>query len=998
MGLDIHNANATESAIAPQPRLLMQARKRKRVHARARRRMRQAVAAAVAFAVLAAASLSPLPATAAYADPLEDAERQAIADEVFGDPESDAPASALVSPDQDDDAVPASPAAPAASAASESNADSPSDAIREIAVTIVSEGPALTKEQKAQLLNRIDVMKGDPDRGLMLDIMVRRSDAAVFFARLLGQEQAVIDGAETTYSTAPFPDTPQGMWYTPYISYCVGIGLIVGRTDGKYYPDDNISEKEFANVLLKILGYVYEDDYDWDTVYEFAYDIGLFDDPAYATRVEDNREYYRRDVCNEVFAVLGLEKKDSPLKLLEELVETGALSSDAVIAMGLDIATLVDASGSGLDDGRDLDDFADIEEVYHLDRNLIWVIFTKAVTIKPENIEISQTYDFSMTLDAEIVESSAYDLVIRTSEQEPNMDYTIDIGNVIESDGTNAGMLSFDFVGFDPNARTDDLAGPTSKERDPAALAAERERQQQQQQGAGNSGEGGGGGAGGGAAAGSGPQELPLDTSGNADVSTEYFRVVNAYTVSSNQAVVFFSQPITDAALSSTLYNVYHDGANVSSGASRQIRAELMDNAANAVRLTSTGLTYRQGMQYTVTVSSRLASAYTARLNEGYDDSYVFTASSVAETNEGFTLKSVSTPSQYAIDLTFTQPVNPDVARQQYVYHVEDHNGRRVDISGVSLMTSAGAGGASGGAAAASAAASASNAVSVRLSVSQQLTQQGSYTLTVVYMENASRDEEIKNLSNQFRFTLGSGGAVNSQIEVTSAASPDPSVVEVYFSEKPDKSSAEATTNYTLVWQAATGMPSGSVAPAKATYDPVLSPYMVRLYFPPDSRMRSGVAYTLRVGTLFRDADLASPSKALEAQFYTDGEASPNPSITDAAVVGENIVRLTFSKEIRLDQQILSDANYVLEDATGAASSGVVPTLVKYVDPQTIILKFDGGSTGADASSGGMELGRAVETGRRYRVRVVSLTDITGMYSSKYPDPGTTINLRAGKR
>jgi hypothetical protein len=64
--------------------------------------------------------------------------------------------------------------------------------------------------------------------------------------------------------------------------------------------------------------------------------------------------------------------------------------------------------------------------------------------------------------------------------------------------------------------------------------------------------------------------------------------------------------------------------------------------------------------------------------------------------------------------------------------------------------------------------------------------------------------------------------------------------------------------------------------------------------------------------------------------------------------------------------------------------------MVKYVDSQTIILKFD--------MAGDASLGKNVETGKLYRVRATAITDVTGMYSSKYPDPGTTINLRAGKR
>jgi hypothetical protein len=347
----------------------------------------------------------------------------------------------------------------------------------------------LTPEQKAQVLNKAGMLKGDPDRGLMLDSKLRRSEAVVFFTRLLGKEQAVIEGQEGEFAETPFPDAKEGSWYTPYVSYCVSIGLIAGRDDGKFHPDDDISEKEFSNVLYKILGYEYETDYDWDTVYAFGYDIGLFEDPSYAQKKDDEREYYRRDVCGLVFAVMGLEKKDSPKMLVQELVESGALSEAAAQELGFDpqyFGTPGDGGqdgaagdgGSGIspdedvralptpEEGRPLSEYADIEAVYHLEKDLLWVVFTKDVTVDAAEIEIIQTLDASKKLTTRVEESTPRDLLVRTARQEPDMEYTINIGNVREADGTNAGLLYEDFVGYNASAKQDTPAGLTTKKRE----------------------------------------------------------------------------------------------------------------------------------------------------------------------------------------------------------------------------------------------------------------------------------------------------------------------------------------------------------------------------------------------------------------------------------------------------------------------------------------------------------------------------------------------------
>ncbi|MDR3120722.1 MAG: S-layer homology domain-containing protein [Clostridiales bacterium] len=843
----------------------------------------------------------------------------------------------------------------------------------------------LTQDEKALILNRLGVLKGDPNIGLMLDIKVRRSDAAVFFTRLLGQEQYVVDRAETDFAISRFPDAPKGMWYTPYIAYCTNIGIVAGRTDGKYYPDDNISEKEFANVLLKILGYAYEQDYTWDTVYEFAYDIGLFEDAAYATRKEDNREYFRKDVCDQVFAALGLEKKDSPKLLIEELVESGAISYDTAHALEFDLSGLSDTAISGgqtdgqTGDGRDVDDFADIYAIYHVEADLIWVVFTKDVTVRADDIEICQTYDYSRTLSVRVEDMTARDLLIRTSQQEPNMDYTIDIGNVLEADGTNAGMLSFDFVGYNPSARKDEPAGLTSLKRGETLPGS-----------GGGSAPAGASPAPSSASTSSGDAASPSPTAspsgssasptgagagGNADPSVEYFRVVNAYTTAADQVVLYFSQPISETALTASYYNICQNGAILSSGATGQISAALLENTNNAVRLTVSGLKFSRGAQYQATVSGRLISGYTAKLNEGAEDSYFFTADAVTDRGDAFSLKTILTTSQYVAELEFSQPVNAEVAKQSYNYLVVDQNGRKLDVSAVTVVPSSGSGTASG------ASGSGVGAI-VRLNFTQQLAIQQNYTLTVIYAQNAAQNASIANVSFPFQYGGQGASTQRSTLALTGAVSNDPATAELYFNQKLDAASAVVNSNY-----AVNGMFDGrnyTISPIKVSYDPILTPYMVRLYFQTDRKFTKDVSYTVRVAGSIRDEKKLSPDRTLEMQFFANNRDLTAPGLKDAATVGEGLVRLDFSKEIAFDPSKITESNFSLEDlgnGGGGSDPLISPILVKYINSTTIILKFDG-----------------LDMTRKYRARFGTITDYSGQYTSRYPDQGSAIAVRAGKK
>ena len=823
----------------------------------------------------------------------------------------------------------------------------------EVTPALSANSTLLTSEQKAEILNKLGMLKGDPVIGLMLDIKVRRSDAAVFFTRLLGKEQYVIDRKDTDFATTDFPDALEGSWYTPYISYCVSIGLIAGRTDGMYYPDDSISEKEFANVLLKILGYIYQEDYDWDTVYEFAYDIGLFEDSSYATRTEDNREYYRKNVCDLVFSVLAVEKKDSTKLLIEELVENGSISIDAAAQLGFDLSNVNINNGNN----SEVKGYAEIENIYHLEKDLIWIIFTQDVTIPENSIEITETYDFSKALDIEIESMTKRDLLIRTGTQIVGMDYTIDINDIPEADQKYGGMLSFDFLGFDPKAKADDEAGLTTKKREDflerwkaEEAGGSNSNASPNQNNSGNSGQTG--------------TETVVQHSGNADVSVEYFRVINAYTTASNQVVVYFSQPISETAVNDAYYSIYLDGNAIAAGSAKTLRSALLENTNNAIRLTTTTAKFVQGTVYQVRVSGSLFSNYTTKLNEGADDNYTFTASAVKDEDSGFSVKSVKTTSQYALEIEFSQAIHINTAKQTYNYFIVDNNGKRYDISAININESR-----------------TSNIGTnvVRLSIAQPFSSQATYSLTVVYAQNETTTASIANMDYFFNYAQNNSQNQNSTLAITTVTSEDPSTIEIYFDRKIDKASAEMVSNYGVNGN---DNKSFHTNPVKAYYDPIISPYKVKLFFTPDKPFVKDQSYALKVFQSIRDEELASPKNTLEMHFFSKNSFSAAPGILDAAIVGENIIKMSFTKEILYHQNNLAESNFSLEVMVGEnVNSKITPSLVKYIDPATIILRFD-----------------SLSISESYRVRFTSITDYSGQYRSVYPEQGSSLIVRQGKK
>jgi len=105
--------------------------------------------------------------------------------------------------------------------------------------------------EAVDLMSGVGVLKGDgtnfdPDSNLT------RAQAAKIIAYLAVGEDAAeaVAGSGTV-----FPDVPAGQWYTGYVEYCAASGYIAGATDGKFYPNDNVTTAQFAVMLLRVLGY-----------------------------------------------------------------------------------------------------------------------------------------------------------------------------------------------------------------------------------------------------------------------------------------------------------------------------------------------------------------------------------------------------------------------------------------------------------------------------------------------------------------------------------------------------------------------------------------------------------------------------------------------------------------------------------------------------------------------------------------------------------------------
>ena len=133
-----------------------------------------------------------------------------------------------------------------------------------IGMMVISAGAASTYEDftdKGEITNTeavktmvsLGVINGKDDGSYFdPDGIVTRAEMAALIARCLngGVDPSLGDGASTT----TFSDT-KGHWAEPYIAYCANLGIINGKGDGTFGPDETVTGTAAAKMFLCALGY-----------------------------------------------------------------------------------------------------------------------------------------------------------------------------------------------------------------------------------------------------------------------------------------------------------------------------------------------------------------------------------------------------------------------------------------------------------------------------------------------------------------------------------------------------------------------------------------------------------------------------------------------------------------------------------------------------------------------------------------------------------------------
>ncbi len=174
-------------------------------------------------------------------------------------------------------------------------------------------------EEAVDVMSSIGVIEGFETGAFNPNGTLTREQAAkIITYMLLGSEAAEKLGPQNT----GFTDVPSTRWSSPYIGYCVSLGIVNGNGDGTFSPSGTLTGYAFAKMLLVALGYGVNDEYvgaGWTlAVARDGMQIGLYDEVSVS-----NAAISRDEACQLAFDALR-----SNLVVWSELFNTYTAYSD----------------------------------------------------------------------------------------------------------------------------------------------------------------------------------------------------------------------------------------------------------------------------------------------------------------------------------------------------------------------------------------------------------------------------------------------------------------------------------------------------------------------------------------------------------------------------------------------------------------------------------------------------------------------------------------------
>jgi hypothetical protein len=292
---------------------------------------------------------------------------------------------------------------------------------------------------KAQVLNRLGMLTGDGKGNYNLTLALKRSEAATFIVKLMGKSD-YLEENKAQYINTGFADVTLTNWYAAYVGYCKENGIISGIGQNKFGPNTNVTEKAFLTMTMKVLGYT-DEDFNWGSVYQKAYEIGLVTDDKYKDKTDDNKEYTRAEVVKVMYQALGLKNKGTDTSLFKQFLIDGKITPEKASETGIPYDEQVTTASA----------------ISVKSSDLIQLEFNEPINaLKDSDILIYDTASKAI-LSSKISYQSDTQLKIKTGDQKAGVNYSAVFSNIYDKQYGYVKEIKSEFIGYENKEIKSDL-------------------------------------------------------------------------------------------------------------------------------------------------------------------------------------------------------------------------------------------------------------------------------------------------------------------------------------------------------------------------------------------------------------------------------------------------------------------------------------------------------------------------------------------------------------
>lgn len=256
-----------------------------------------------------------------------------------------------------------------------------------------------------------------------LDKKPTRFQVAIMTLKLLGRYEKALEYT----STDTFADYEDVTWLSgrnilAYLKEFEDLGWN-GVGDNKFNPTGCITAKGYYKVLLELLGYSYNTDFKWETIFDVAKEKGL-------TKLSDIEEMKNSDLAIGIMEALTAETKEN-IPYIDTLVESGIINEELAIQTGLYTSNLTE-------DGEDATKVAlEIKEIIMNNQNELELKFNTDIIVdldnkytanitKKDNKEILEPNDFKIYINKNELDNVHIVKILRKPDTEDSLYLYID--------------------------------------------------------------------------------------------------------------------------------------------------------------------------------------------------------------------------------------------------------------------------------------------------------------------------------------------------------------------------------------------------------------------------------------------------------------------------------------------------------------------------------------------------------------------------------------------